>query len=187
MSADHLSAVVSIVTAIVIAATATAAMIQLRHMRAANTLSAMLALRTTFNEPEFLKASLLVHGGPLREALTDTEFCKVFESGETRLHASQEHQALYQSLTLVLNWYEAFGSVVVQRVVSMRDVGDSYAAIVDTVWSQAEPAIALLRRIRNDDAYYEMFEAFTVLCRRWLHDHPTSYPTNLPRILPPTK
>lgn len=184
MTAENLTALASIVTAIVIAATAAAALIQLRHMRSANTLNAMLTLRSTFNEEPFRDAIERLRGASVEKALADPEFRNLLlrESAEP----SEDHHRLYQSTMLVMNWYEIFGSLVLQRVISMRDIGDNYASVIDLHWRQTEAAIAFMRGAFGDDAFYEMFEYLTVLSRKWLTEHPSVYPPGMPRILAPS-
>ena len=181
MTAEYFTALASVVTALVIAATAVAALIQLRHMRSANTLNAMLTLRSTFNEAPFVDAVNRLRGDAALRALDDPEFCKLVlrEVG----NPSDELRALYRSVMLVANWYEIFGSLVLQRVISMRDIGDNYASVIDLHWGQTQAVIEYMRRKMNDDAYYEMFECLTVFSRNWLRDHPSVYPPNVPHIL----
>jgi hypothetical protein len=184
MTAEYFTALASVVTALVIAATAVAALIQLRHMRSANTLNAMLTLRATFNEATFTDATYRLRGDAVRKALDDPEFCKLLtrEAGDP----SEELRELHRSFALVTNWYEVFGSLVLQKVISMRDIGDNYASVIDVQWRQVEPGIAYIRRRFRDDAFYEMFECLTVFCRQWMHDHPSVYPPDVPRLLPPS-
>jgi hypothetical protein len=180
VSAEFLTALASIVTAIVIAATAAAALIQLRHMRSANTLNAMLTLRSTFNEEAFRDATERLRGGAVERALEDPGFQKLLLRQAADPAPDVAH--LYRSVMLVLNWYEVFGSLVLQGVISMRDIGDNYASVVDLHWKQTSPATTYIRRNLGDDAFYEMFEYLTVLSRRWLAEHPSVYPAGVPRI-----
>jgi len=50
MTAEYLAAIGSIASAVIIGATAIAALVQLRHMHSANSSSAMLALRAIFDD-----------------------------------------------------------------------------------------------------------------------------------------
>jgi hypothetical protein len=62
MSIDKWSLLTNAITLLVITATAVAALIQLRHLRAQNTLNAELAILKDWNDPQFRQWRLYVAG-----------------------------------------------------------------------------------------------------------------------------
>ena len=60
MSLELVSAIASVVTAIVISATAVAAIIQLRHMRMSNQITALLAVQAEVDAKDFRDAEVLM-------------------------------------------------------------------------------------------------------------------------------
>ncbi|MDQ6929710.1 MAG: DUF4760 domain-containing protein [Candidatus Eremiobacteraeota bacterium] len=180
MTPEVWSAVGSIVSAVVITATAIAALIQLRHMRAGNAINAMLALRASFSNPVFINAMELLLDGSLAKAMQDP----LYRAYITRKAPAPSEMAvkINQALLHVANWYEVLGSMVLQKIVTMGSVADNYAGIVKTAWDLCEPQILYLRAHMNDDAVFESFEYLTVVSIKWVEEHPSVYPANVPRL-----
>ncbi|HEV2909756.1 MAG TPA: hypothetical protein VGX02_10825, partial [Candidatus Eremiobacteraceae bacterium] len=61
MSLELLSAIAAIGTFVVIAATAVAAIVQLRHLRSSNQISAITGIQETIESPEFEAARRFIH------------------------------------------------------------------------------------------------------------------------------
>ena len=180
MSPEVWTAIGSLVSAAVISATAVAALIQLRHMRTGNAINAMLTLRSNFSDAQFSHATDMLRGDALSKAMRDPQFrAFLARKGPAPSDAAKELQS---SFLLVANWYEVLGSMVLQNVVTMRAVGDNYANVVDYSWTLCEPAIAYMRAAREDTSILEAFEYLTVLSRQWMSDHPSVYPSDVPRI-----
>lgn len=174
------TAIGSLVSAVVIAATAIAALIQIRHLRAGNSINAMLTLRSNFSDAQFSDAMELLRDGSLAKALRDPSF-RAFVARRAPA-PSDAATKLYRAFVHVANWYEVLGSMVLQNVVTMRAVGDTYANVVDYAWMLCEPGIIYMRAVQHDEAIFEAFEYLTVLSRQWMHDHPSVYPPGVPRI-----
>ena len=180
MSPEVLTAIGSLVSAGVIAATAIAALIQLRHMHTGNALNAMLTLRSNFSDRQFRNAMDNLRGSTLAKAMQDPQF-RAFVARKTSA-PSPAAAELQSSLLLVANLYEVLGSMVLQNIVTMREVGDTYAGSVDYSWHLCEPAIVYMRAVQEDDSVFGAFEYLTVLSRQWHRDYPSVYPPGAPRI-----
>lgn len=180
MSPELWTAVGSIGSAVVIAATAAAALVQLRHMRAGNATNVILALRSNFSDPIFTKANELLRGDAIARAMEDPRY-RMFITDKAPA-PSEEARELHRALRHVANWYEVLGSMVLQRVVTMPTVADNYANVVDRDWKLCEPQIIYMRADRNDQSVYEGFEYLTTISRKWIHDHPSVYPRGVPRL-----
>jgi len=183
VSPEVWTAVGSIVSATVIAATAAAALIQLRHLRAGNAINAMLTLRSAFSDVDFRRAQEALRGDALAEAMRDPRF-RAFVARKSPA-PSDAAGDLYRSFILVANWYEVLGSMVMQKVVTMRAVGDNYANVVDYNWRVCEPAIAYMRAALGDSSPFEAFEYLTVISRKWMDDFPSAYPPGVQRLNAP--
>ena len=73
MSIDKWSLLTNAITLLVITATAVAALIQLRHLRAQNTLNAELAILKDWNDPQFRQWRLYV-AGEMQTKIKDPAF-----------------------------------------------------------------------------------------------------------------
>jgi len=159
---------------VVVLAAATAAVIQLRHLRASNELEALLTLT-----------------GQLRDGRLQAAFRTV----QTELDARLENPAYRADLAAigyidseahpemeVCNWFNEVGALVKNRLIDQGTFLDLFARLVTYYWSRLEPVIALLRRERGL-GQYENFEYLAQLALQWKTKHPDgSYPSNTPRI-----
>ena len=73
MSLELINTLAALVTVSIVAATAIAALVQLRHLHAANQIHALLAVAEKLDSPEFTAALTTMNGG-LEAALADQEF-----------------------------------------------------------------------------------------------------------------
>ncbi|HET9392503.1 MAG TPA: DUF4760 domain-containing protein [Candidatus Rubrimentiphilum sp.] len=180
MSPEVWTAVGSLVSAVVIAATAIAALIQIRQLRTGNAINAMLTLRSNFSDAQFSDAMDVLRGSSLATAMQDPSF-RAFVARRAPA-PSDAATKLYRAYVHVANWYEVLGAMVLQNVLTMRAVGDTYANVVNYAWTLCEPAIIYMRAVRRDQTIFEAFECLTVLSRQWMRDHPSVYPPGVPRI-----
>ena len=74
MSLELVNAIASVVTAVVIGATAIAAIIQLRHLRMNNQITALLAVQSEFDAKDFRDADVLMRK-EFPDILQDEGFC----------------------------------------------------------------------------------------------------------------
>ncbi len=83
MSIDKWSLLTNAITLLVITATAVAALIQLRHLRAQNTLNAELAILKDWNDPQFRQWRLYV-AGEMQTKIKDPAFLAEYQCSGSR-------------------------------------------------------------------------------------------------------
>jgi hypothetical protein len=182
MSLELLNTIASLTTALVIAATAIAALIQLRHMRAGNQISAFLTLRSMLDQPEHRLALALVRL-KLDKMLEDPGFRAFLEGTvpEETTPRTDEYQAMSDAARLIGNTYDAVGTLVRNRIIDSRLFFEQYGSVVDRDWLALEVATDYYRR-RIDHRIWEDFEYITALARRFSRERPTTYPHDVARI-----
>ena len=157
----------------VIAATAIAAIIQLRHLRAGNQLQTLLTIMHMWNSSE-MQQNILYCRQVLPERLADPEFLALFaKPGLNRA----EHREL-----LVADFFEQLGSYVKYGLLNDVVWLDAAAPQMVVLWQSLAPAINKMRESVGDSAY-ENFEVLAVRSQLWLDRHPDgNYPKGLPRM-----
>jgi hypothetical protein len=101
MSIDKWSLLTNAVTLFVITATAVAALIQLRHLRAQNTLNAELAILKDWNDPQFRQWRHYI-AGEMQTKIKDPAFLAEYDAPEVD---RSRHPELY-----ACDWLEQIGS-----------------------------------------------------------------------------
>jgi Domain of unknown function (DUF4760) len=178
MSLELVNTLATFGTFLVIAATAIAAVVQLRHARSSNHIAALNELRETQETPEFLAASHFVQG-ELAAKLQDPAFRYQLATITAR---TDETRPLIAKAVAVGNYYENMGVLVKTGLVDRELVFQIWAAIVIGAWERLAPLGAIIRR-RLGDAVWENFEYLTVLAEDWRAAHPEgTYPANVRRI-----
>jgi len=171
---EVLNTAATIGTFCVIAASAIAALIQLRHLRSSNQIQILMEFTETRNSEPHLSAYAFVRTG-LAQALADPAFRSEFTT-----RASSDPQR--QKVTLVCNFYEHMGVCVKLHLIDRRIICDLWAATIVGTWNAVAPAIAISRR-KNGPMLYENFEYLTVLAQEWIARYPNgTYPRNMRRI-----
>jgi Domain of unknown function (DUF4760) len=173
MSVEIWSIIVSAGTFVVIAATAIAALIQLRHMRAGNQLTGLLDVLSRVESPMFNvytdKAKQM-----LDQSLSSQQYRKAIESGDF----PRENNAWLN----LANSYEWVGSLVKHGLIPEGPFMDVYSSRLIRAWSIVEPVIAIARR-RGDQSLWENFEFLVVRAHDWERTSPNgSYPRGLRRL-----
>jgi len=147
MPYEFWSAAAAIGTFIVIAATAIAAIIQLRHLRANNELNAVLAV---FGKKE--TPSMQHHFSYVRNEFSTKMKEPSFRSGFREAHIDRaKHPEMY-----VIDFYDQIGQFVLNGLVSERSILMQEAYLITAFWDLLKPAIAIMRRDGGD--YYLGFE-----------------------------
>jgi len=163
MTTDTVTAWASIGTLVVIGASAVAALIQLRHMRAGNQLEAFLALERDFRNPE-LQAALEYVQSKLPDRMEDPIYrAELARIGFVDVTAHPE--------LLVCNWFNKIGTLVKHRLISAHTFMDLFARLIVHCWKCVAPAVAVMRRSRGDYQYHD-FEYLAMQAESWLRNHP---------------
>jgi len=178
MSLELVNTLATFGTFLVIAATAIAAVVQLRHARGSNHIAALNELRETSETPEFQAANQFVLG-QLNAQLQDPAFRYQLEVRSAR---TAEVSLLIAKAVVVANFWENVGVLVKTGLVDRELVLQIYTAQVIGAWERLGPVAAIRRRVTGD-VLWENFEYFTVLAHDWLAAHPKgTYPASVRRI-----
>jgi len=184
MSLELTNTIATVLTATVIGATAIAAMVQLHHLRAANQITALLAVQNELDSPDFREAERLVRE-ELSALLEDPEFCR-FEISMGRRVAILETDERYvrtrQAANLIGNTFENIGSMVKNAILDEHLVMDIYSWIIDSYWKRLSGLTALGRASTGELSIYENFEYLAALSKRYLASHPVTYPPHVERM-----
>lgn len=173
MSLELLNAVAAIGTFVVIAASAVAALIQLRHMSAGNQLDAVLSLERDFRGPE-IQDSLRYVQTELPDRLRDDSYRR--ELVEIGFVDSRTHLEL-----VACNWFNAMGTLLKNGLVSERTFMDLFGRLIVYYWGQLVPVVALMRRNRGATQYHD-FEYIACRARVWLERFPSgTFPAKIKR------
>lgn len=163
----------SLGTFIVIAVTAIAATIQLRHLRASNQLTGLLTVLARVENPTFNEWA----DGARRilpPSLEDPVFRESIQNG-----TFERRDNPWLNLA---NSYEWFGSLVKHGLIPQQEVMDVYASRILQAWDAVQDVVVIVRRT-NGPAVWENFEYLVVLAREWSSTHPNGlYPRHFPRL-----
>jgi len=175
MSPEWLTAIGTLGTFIVIATSAAAALVQLRHMRSSNQIAALNEVRKRVESPEFQNFVRMARRLP--ELFADSEIRKQLIAPEFEF--SQE----YQWVLVLIYFYEHLGVLVKNGVID-RDVAcDTWAEPLLAYWPALAPVIANRRAALNQPNLWANFEYFATVCRDWIERHPDgAYPSGAPRM-----
>lgn len=177
MSLELANTLAAFGTFVVIAATAIAAIVQLRHARSSNQIAALNELRETTETPEFLEALHFVEG-ELSSKLQDPAFRYQVANRTAR---TGEARALIAKVIAIGNFYENLGLFVSTGLVDRELVLQMWSGPVIRAWEHLAPHAAIVRRSRGD-VFWEKFEYLTVLAQDWRNAHPKgTYPAGVRR------
>ena len=184
MPLETLNTLSSIATAAIIAATAIAALIQLRHVRAGNLITALLTIENEMDNEEFRSAEALVRE-ELPRLLADRDFCKycfAHDRHENVAEGVEQFARVRQAAVLIANTFENLGALV-KRGIFDRDLFlDIYANIVASFWSDLAGFTALRRNATGITAVYENFEYIAAISRPYLSENHSTYPRGIARL-----
>jgi hypothetical protein len=184
MTPEIVTAISSLVTAMVIAATAVAAVIQLRHMRSGNLIEAILSFRAMLEDEEHRKATRLLRGGDLARELADPQFRRYLYRMSKKLpieDVPERYVALTEAAIALGNSFELIGGMVRNRVVAPGIFLANYWWVVTNTWARMAEYIAVARRYTGADSLFEDFEYLTVISEEWAKQHPNSYARGVAR------
>ena len=183
MSLELLNALASLLTVCIIAATAIAAMVQLRHLRAGNQINAMLAIGQELSSKSITDAmTMLRHRLP---AMDDDPRFRAYNAAADRGQGQEvipEYEDLRQAASLIGNAYEELGILVKQGIVDKDIFLDRYSWVILRYWKLMEKALVDARQATGQQAVWENFEYLAVLSEDWLREHPSLYPKGARRM-----
>lgn len=182
MSFELINTAAALVTVSIVAATALAALIQLRHLRAANQIHALLAVGEKLDSPNFTDALLIMNSG-LEAALADPEFRNYEIAIRRRVpppNVDKRCADMHHACILVGNTFELMGSLVKYGIIDQRILVDQYCGVVLGAWKRLADYTAFGREA-GDPAGWEYFEYLAVLSEDWLKSQPVSYPKGVRR------
>ena len=178
MSLELVNTFATCATFAVIAATAIAAIVQLRHLRASNQIVAFNELRAAFESPHVAAAHKYVDTH-LQRDLEDPAFRYAIAHRSNRTEA--DHARVKHLLNLG-GFFENAGVLVRSGLVPKDLVLSTWSDNIVWVWKQYEPVTTIFRT-KQDPLAFESFEYLAVLAQHWLQEHPGgSYPKNMPRL-----
>lgn len=171
MSADWVTAIATAGTFVVIAASAIAALLQLRHTRGSNQIIALTECREKLESEEFQEArAFLTLKVP--ELMKDPEM-------ERKL-AQPFFPAELRPAGNVANFFESMGAFVRFNIIDRRIACDLWCGVVVYSWNSMLPITRVRRQL--DPGIWENFEYLAVLSQDFMDRHPTSYPPGVRRM-----
>lgn len=173
MTLEVLSTVAAFGTFLVIGATAIAAMVQLRQLRASNQLQGLVAILSLPFEPVLMESfEFVTHD--LRERMKDPAFRRDLEQTgpiDRRVHKEMR----------LCDYYERLGSMVKYGLFWEELYFDNSSP--ERFWQIVSPVIAIQRRVRGD-VLYENFEYLVARSREWDRRHANgNYPPHTQRLV----
>lgn len=173
MPAEWVTAIATVFTALVIAASALAAAVQIRHLRTGNQISAYNECRETMEGAEFREALAFIRNEiPQRLAEPQT----VIAITDSALRSE------YAGLRLVANLFESMGLFVKTGMMDERIACELWSGIVLTAWNNLRPLTAELRR-RYGPGIWINFEYMAVLAEDFTTHFPEGgYPAGVRRM-----
>lgn len=175
MSAEYLSAYAAIGTFLVIAITAIAAVIQLRHIRGANQLTGLLHLTEAWRGEPIQHANKFIHA-ELPARLRDADY-------RAELMAQDPNRRTHPEL-LVADLLEQTGSYIKYGMIDGQQFLDIVAGYVTHMWDCLKGVVALRRIATNSSSLYENFEYLAVLAQDFYAKHQAgNYPRGVRRLM----
>jgi hypothetical protein len=183
MSLELLNALASVLTACIVAATAIAAMVQLRHLRAGNQINAMLAIGEELSSPQFTDAQAIIR--QKLPAVVDDPKWRAYNAELDRGGAPDvipEYEEIRRAVSFVCNAYEELGILVKQGIVDADLFLDRYSWVISSQWKRIKSALVDAREATGQQAVWENFEYLAVLSEDWIQTRPSTYPKDMRRM-----
>lgn len=174
MSWDELSAISTFITMLVIAASAIAAVIQLRHMRAGNAINGFLGFMDKWSSPQARQRQAYVFSPELDRKLADPAYrAELMQLGVDRIgHPELE----------ILDMWESIGMFVKLGYFAEDTVMESGGPVAIITWERLKPVIAIIRRARGP-TIYDNFEYLVSRAIKWEASHPDGvFPKGTPHL-----
>ena len=173
MSLEALSTAAAIGTFVVITATAIAAVVQLRHLRAQNQLTGLLTVLARVEDPQFNE---WVDGARemVKTRLADPTYRRAILDGT--------YERTNNPWLNLANSYDWVGSLVKFKLIPEEPFLDTYSGRIQQAWSIVESIVPLVRS-RRGPMVWENFEYLVVRARRYAAIHANgAYPKGVARL-----
>ena len=173
MTLEVVNTIASIGTLLVIAATAIAALGQLRHMRGNNQIVALTECREVLESEGFMRALRFV----VREL---HEHVKDPKTRAALMQAPLGEEL--RAVNVVGNFFESMGSFVKHDIIDEDIAMDLWSGIVVQAWEHLVPALSVMRRTAGI-GLWENFEYLAAISKAYAASHPSgTYPSDKPRL-----
>jgi hypothetical protein len=178
MSLEVANTLATFGTFAVIAATAVAAIIQLRHARTSNQILALNEIRETMESADFQEARHII-AAEVPVKLRDPIFRRQFADPSAR---TDEMRPFIGKIINMANFYENIGTFVKGGLIDRDLALDLWSGVVIGAWERLATLVAILRRASSPNLW-ENFEYLTVLSQDWIAMHSEgTYPAGVRRI-----
>lgn len=171
MSAEWVTAIATAGTFVVIAASALAAVLQLRHTRGSNQIIALTECREKLESDEFQEARAFL-------SLRVPELMK--DPAMERKLEEPFFPAELRPAGYVANFFESMGAFVRYNIIDRRIACDLWCSVVISCWNALLPITRVRRKL--DPGIWENFEYLAVLSQEFIERYPTSYPSGMRRM-----
>ena len=175
MSPEWLTAIGTIGTFVVIAASAIAALAQIKHLRASNQIAALNEVRERVESAEF--QDFVQRARQLPALLRDPAVRRKLVAAE------DDFAPELQWVLLMIYFYEQLGTLVKHRVIDKDVACETWALPLLMYWPNLAPVVANRRAALRMPALWQNFEYLISVSKQWLAKHPQgSYPSDAPRV-----
>jgi Domain of unknown function (DUF4760) len=180
MSLELANTLATFGTFVVIAATAVAAIIQLRHARTSNQILALNEIRETMESADFQEARHLI-AAEVPVKVQDPVFRRQFADASAR---TDQTRPFISKVINMANFYENIGTFVKGGLIDRELALDLWSGVVVGAWQRLAPLVAIARRPSSfGPNLWENFEYLTVLSQDWIAAHEGgAYPAGVRRI-----
>jgi hypothetical protein len=178
MSLELVNSLATFGTFVVIAGTAIAALIQLRHARGSNQIAAVNELRELQETAEFQAAFNFVIS-ELPSRAQDPAFRYQYAKRSAK---ADENISEFLKVRTVGNYFENMGLLVKSRLIDRELAAEMSANLVTGAWEKLIPVTAIGRRDVGP-GLWDNFEYLTVIAQDWMAAHPNgNYPARERRL-----
>lgn len=175
---ELLNTIAAFGTFIVISATAVAAIVQLRHMRAGNQLEGLLSVLARVEDVNFNRWVTEVQ----------TTLPQLLEDPEFRRSVAEATFDRTSPWLLLANSYDWVGSLVKNKLIPEDAFLDTYSFRVVRAWEMLADVTAIVRRGPAGNATWENFEYLYVRSKEWDDRYPNgNYPAHVKRAILPDR
>lgn len=178
MSLELVNTLATFGTFLVIAGTAIAALVQLRHARGSNQIAALDELRTVFQSREFSEAQSFLETR-LSQRVADPAFRYQWARRGAR---TEEFRSDIERARLVGNYFEDVGALIAAGLLDPELTTMIYSSDLVRAWDLMEPLTAISRR-EHGTQIWVYFEYAAMLAKKWIESHSDGgYPRGAPRL-----